>query len=38
LAGETIIQLEGVSKRFGSVRAVTDVTFDVARGPAASVG
>jgi ABC-2 type transport system ATP-binding protein len=29
---ETIIQLEGVSKRFGSVRAVTDVTFDVARG------
>jgi ABC-2 type transport system ATP-binding protein len=28
---ETIIQLEGVSKRFGSVRAVTDVTFDVAR-------
>jgi ABC-2 type transport system ATP-binding protein len=29
---ETIIQLEGVSKRFGSVRAVTDVTFDVQRG------
>ena len=32
MAAETIIQLEGVSKRFGSVRAVTDVTFDVPRG------
>jgi branched-chain amino acid transport system ATP-binding protein len=32
LAAETIIALERVSKRFGSVRAVTDVSFDVPRG------
>jgi ABC-2 type transport system ATP-binding protein len=32
VSAETIIQLAGVSKRFGSVQAVTDVTFDVARG------
>jgi ABC-2 type transport system ATP-binding protein len=32
LASETIIALERVSKRFGSTKAVTDVTFDVARG------
>ncbi len=32
MAAETIISLERVSKRFGSIRAVTDVTFDVTRG------
>jgi ABC-2 type transport system ATP-binding protein len=32
LASETIIALERVSKRFGSTKAVTDVTFDVPRG------
>jgi ABC-2 type transport system ATP-binding protein len=32
LAAETIIALERVSKRFGSTKAVTDVTFDVPRG------
>ena len=32
MAAETIIALERVSKRFGSTKAVTDVTFDVPRG------
>ncbi len=32
MASETIIALERVSKRFGSTKAVTDVTFDVPRG------
>jgi ABC-2 type transport system ATP-binding protein len=32
LAAETIIALERVSKRFGSTKAVTEVTFDVPRG------
>jgi ABC-2 type transport system ATP-binding protein len=32
LATETIIALDRVSKRFGSVRAVTEVSFDVPRG------
>ena len=32
MAPETIIALERVSKRFGSTRAVRDVTFDVPRG------
>lgn len=32
MAAETIIALERVSKRFGSTKAVTEVTFDVPRG------
>ena len=32
MAAETIIALERVSKRFGSTKAVIDVTFDVPRG------
>ncbi len=32
MSAETIIALERVSKRFGSTRAVTDVSFDVLRG------
>ena len=32
MTAETIIALERVSKRFGSTKAVTDVTFDVPRG------
>jgi ABC-2 type transport system ATP-binding protein len=32
VAAETIIALEHVSKRFGSTRAVVDVSFDVTRG------
>src|SRR3954453_17857343 len=36
-AGETQLVVEGVSKRFGGVRAVEDVSISVRRGEIASV-
>ncbi len=30
--GATVVSLEGVSKRFGAVQALSDITFDVRAG------
>jgi branched-chain amino acid transport system ATP-binding protein len=32
VAGETLLAVEGVSLRFGGVKAITDVSFDIRRG------